>query len=141
MVSNIDIHPSDKIEINNLTEQFFNLFDNTNNKIPDWTIVQKICIPEIIIIKKTGLTAVVYNLTNFIEPRRAILSNGTLTNFQEQELEEETQIIGHIAHRRSRYQKSGSLSGKPFIETGTKLFQFIKTNQGWRINALVWEDD
>jgi len=141
MVSNIDIHPSDKIEINNLTEQFFNLFDNTNNKIPDWTIVQKICIPEIIIIKKTGLTEVVYNLTNFIEPRRTILSNGTLTNFHEQELEEETQIIGHIAHRRSRYQKSGNLSGKSFVETGTKLFQYIKTNNGWRINSLVWEDD
>src|SRR6187551_1219337 len=141
MVSNIDIHPSDKIEINNLTEQFFNLFDNTNNKIPDWTIVQKICIPEIIIIKKTGLTEVVYNLANFIDPRKAILSDGTLTNFQEQELSEETQITGHIAQRRSRYQKCGNLSGKSFVETGTKLFQFIKTNNGWRINSLVWEDD
>ena len=141
MVSNIDIHPSDKIEINNLTEQFFNLFDNTNNKIPDWTIAQKICIPEILIIKKTGLSEVVYDLANFIEPRKAILSNGTLTNFQEQELHEETQIIGHIAQRRSRYQKSGNRSGKLFVETGTKLFQFIKTNHGWRINSLVWEDD
>ena len=141
MDPNIDTHAADKIEINNLTKQFFNLFDNTENKIPDWTIAQKICIPEILIIKKTGLSEVVYNLANFIEPRKAILSNGTLTNFHEQELEEETQIIGHIAHRRSRYQKSGSLSGKPFIETGTKLFQFIKTNNGWRINSLVWEDD
>jgi hypothetical protein len=141
MDSNIDILSADKIEINNLTKQFFNLFDNTDHKIPDWTIVQKICIAEILIIKKAGLTEVVYNLTNFIEPRKTILSDGTLTNFQEQELHEETQIIGHIAQRRSRYQKSGNLSGKSFTETGTKLFQFIKTNQGWRINALVWEDD
>jgi len=141
MDSNIDILSADKIEINNLTKQFFNLFDNTDHKIPDWTIVQKICIAEILIIKKAGLTEVVYNLTNFIEPRKTILSDGTLTNFQEQELHEETQIIGHIAQRRSQYQKSGNLSGKSFKETGTKLFQFIKTNQGWRINALVWEDD
>jgi len=141
MDSNFDIHYADKIEINNLTKQFFNLFDNTDNKIPDWTVAQKICIPEIIIIKKIGLTEVVYNLTNFIEPRKAILSDGTLTNFQEHELHEETQIIGHIAHRRSRYQKSGNLSGNLFVETGTKLFQFIKTNNGWRINSLVWEDD
>ena len=141
MHSNSDSHPADKIEINNHTKQFFNLFDNTDHKIPDWTIAQKICIPEIIIIKKTGLTEVVYNLANFIEPRKAILSDGTLTNFQEQELEEETQIRGHIAQRRSRYQKSGNLSGKLFVETGTKLFQFIKTNHGWRINSLVWEDD
>lgn len=141
MDPNIDILSADKTEINDLTKQFFNLFDNTDHKIPDWTMIEKICIPEIIIIKKTGLTEVVYNLANFIEPRKAILSDGTLTDFQEQELQEETQIIGHIAHRRSRYQKSGALSGNPFIETGTKLFQFIKTNHGWRINSLVWEDD
>ena len=141
MNSNIDILSADKIEINNVTKQFFNLFDNTDHKIPDWTIAKKICITEIIIIKKTGLTEVIYNLANFIEPRKTILSDGTLTNFQEQELHEETQIIGHIAQRRSRYQKSGNLSGKSFTETGTKLFQFIKTNNGWRINSLVWEDD
>jgi hypothetical protein len=141
MDPNIVTHAADKIEINDLTKQFFNLFDNTDNKIPDRTIARKICIPEITIIKKTGLTEVVYNLTNFIEPRKAILSDGTLTNFQELELHEETQIIGHIAQRRSRYQKSGNLSGKLFTETGTKFFQFIKTKNGWRINSLVWEDD
>jgi len=137
----VDIHSTDKIEINYLTKQFFNLFNNTDHKIPDWTIVQNLCIPEIIIIKKTGLTEIIYNLTNFIEPRKTILSDGTLTNFQEQELHEVTQIIGHIAHRQSRYQKSGNFSGKSFTETGTKLFQFIKTINGWRINSLVWEDD
>jgi hypothetical protein len=141
MDPNFDIHAADKIEIDYLTKQFFNLFDNTDHKIPDWTIAEKICIPEIIIIKKTGLTEVLYNLTSFIEPRKAILSDGTLTNFQERELQEETQIIRHIAQRRSMYQKSGNLSGKSFIETGTKLLQFIKTKHGWRINSLVWEDD
>jgi hypothetical protein len=141
MDSNNDIHSADKIEINNLTKKFFDLFDNTDHKIPDWTIAPNICIPEIIIIKKTGLTELVYNLTNFIEPRKTILCDGTLTNFREWELHEATEIIGHIAHRRSMYQKSGNLSGKSFIETGTKLFQFIKTSNGWRINSLVWEDD
>jgi len=141
MDSIINIHSSDEIEISNLTKQFFNLFDNTDQKIPDWTIAQKICIPEIIIIKKIGLTEVVYNLENFIEPRKTILSDGTITNFHEHELHEETQIIGHIAHRQSRYQKRGNLSGKSFVETGTKLFQFIKTKNGWRISSLVWEDD
>jgi len=67
MDSHFDIDSADKIEINNLTKQFFNLFDNTEHKIPDWPRAQKICIPEIIIIKKTGLTEVVYNLTSFID--------------------------------------------------------------------------
>ncbi|TMI95559.1 MAG: DUF4440 domain-containing protein [Bacteroidetes bacterium] len=137
----INIHSADKIDINSLTTQFFKLFDNTDHKIPDWTVARKICIPEIIIIKKTGLTEAIYNLENFIKPRKTILSDGTLTDFQEYELHEETVIIGHIAHRRSRYQKSGNLSGKSFVETGTKLFQFIKTKNGWKISSLVWEDD
>ena len=57
------------------------------------------------------------------------------------ELEEETKIVGHIAQRHSIYQKTGNLNGTYFVENGTKLFQFIKTIDGWKINSLVWEDN
>ncbi len=133
-------HP-DKLEIDNLIKDFFEIFTNTNQKQPDWTIINNVCIPEIIIIKKNDTTEVVYNLDNFIEPRRKILTDGTLTNFQESEIKEETKIIGNIAQRFSKYQKSGYLNGTYFKEYGNKFFQFIKTNNGWKINSLIWEDD
>jgi hypothetical protein len=47
----------------------------------------------------------------------------------------------NIAQRFSRYQKSGYLNGTYFKEYGSKFFQFIKTNNGWKINSLIWEDD
>jgi len=132
---------ADKNHIDNITKQFFDVFNNTNQRQPEWTILDNICIAQIIIIKKTGLTQSIYDLGSFIEPRRSILTNGTLTNFQETEIEEETKIVGHIAQRHSTYQKKGNLNGKDFIENGTKLFQFIKTIDGWKINSLVWEDN
>ena len=132
---------ADKILIDNITKQFFDIFNNTNQRQPDWTILNKICIAEIIIIKKTSLTQTIYDLASFVEPRKTILTNGTLTNFRETELDEETKIVGHIAQRHSKYQKTGNLNGTHFVENGTKLFQFIKTINGWKINSLVWEDN
>ncbi len=131
----------DQVEIDNITKLFFSIFTNTDQKLPDWTLINKTCIPETIIIKKTDDTETVYNLDSFIEPRRKILTDGTLTGFEETETKEETQIIGNIAQRCSRYQKSGYLNGKHFREYGAKLFQFVKTNKGWKINSIIWEDE
>jgi hypothetical protein len=105
---------ADKFHIDNITKQFFDVFNTTNQRQPEWTILDKICIAETIIIKKTGLTQTIYDLPGFIEPRKSILTNGTLTDFQETELEEETKIVGHIAQRHSKYQKTGNLNGAAF---------------------------
>ena len=136
-----DIVSADKTLIDNTAKLFFDIFTNTGNKQPDWELIYEICIPKAIIIKKIGSTEKVYSLQSFIEPRKIILSDGTLTDFEENEINEETRIIGNIAQRFSRYQKTGFLNGKSFKEYGNKFFQFIKTNDGWKINSLVWEDD
>ncbi len=131
---------TDKLEIDNITKIFFSIFSNTSQK-PDWNIINKVCIPETIIIKKTGTSEVIYNVKSFIKPRRKILTDGTLTDFEEWETEEETKIIKNIAQRFSKYQKSGYLQGTYFKQNGKKLFQFIKTESGWKISSLIWEDD
>ena len=132
---------TDKSEIDHITKIFFDIFTNTNQRQPDWIIIHTICIPEIMIIKKTDAAETVYNLDSFIEPRKKILTDGTLTDFQERETKEETKIIGNIAQRFSKYQKTGYLNGVYFKEYGNKFFLFIKTNNGWKINAMIWEDD
>ena len=131
----------DKQRIDRITKLFFRIFNNTNEQQPDWSIIHSICIPETILIKKNKLEQVVYNLQTFIEPRKKILSDGTLTGFEESETEEETRITGNIAQRFSKYQKNGYLNGNHFHEYGTKLFQFLKTADGWKISSLIWEDD
>ena len=131
---------TDKKAIDQLTKSFFRLFTNTENQKPDWKLIYELCIKEAVIIKKSLQSIEVYNLQSFIEPRKKILSNGTLTEFEENETEDETNIIGNIAQRWSKYQKSGYLNGVHFQEYGNKLFQFIKTENGWKISSLVWED-
>ena len=132
---------ADKLEIDTIVKNFFDIFTNTHYKQPDCTIINTVCIPETIIIKKKDATEEIYNLNSFIEPRRKILTDGTLINFEETETEEETRIIGNIAQRFSKYQKSGYLNGTYFKEHGNKFFQFIKTNKEWKITSLIWEDD
>ena len=132
---------SDKLLIDNITKQFFDVFNNTNQREPVWSILNNIYIEKIIIIKKTEITDAIYDLASFIEPRKRLLTDGSLTNFSEWELSEETIISGHIAQRHSKYRKRGNLNGIAFDENGTKLFQLIKTIDGWKIAALVWEDN
>lgn len=120
---------------------FFAIFTNIDHKQPDWSMIYQLCIPETLILKKNKEELLTYNLERFIEPRKKILSDGTLTNFIEQETMETTHIDGQLAHRFSRYQKRGYLNGKYFLETGNKFFQFVKIYSEWRINAVSWEDD
>lgn len=137
----MDTTSPDKLLIDQLTKKFFSIFTNAHQQQPDWNLIHTLCLSETIIIKKSGITEDIYDLQSFIEPRRKILSDGTLTEFEESEIYEETRIIGHIAQRYSKYQKNGYLNGNHFQEYGSKFFQFIKTNKGWKINSVIWEDE
>jgi hypothetical protein len=131
----------DKQNIDELIKQFFGLFNNKGTSRPDWDLIFRICIPETMIIKKNGLAQTIYNLKDFIEPRKTILTDGTLTDFEETEIEEQTSIANNIAQRKSRYQKNGYLKNQYFSELGTKLFHLIRTTAGWKISSVTWEDD
>lgn len=127
-------------EIDELVSIFFGIFTNVKGQEPGWETIHTVCIPQAVIIKKEGLSETVYDLNSFINPRRKILSDGTLTEFEETETQSETKITGNIAQRFSIYQKSGYLNGNYFKEYGNKFFQFIKTGSGWKINSVIWED-
>ncbi|MBI1769484.1 MAG: GNAT family N-acetyltransferase [Bacteroidetes bacterium] len=131
----------DKYSIDYLTTSFFSVFTNANQQKVNLEVINDLCLPETIIIKKSGLKEEVYNLRAFVEPRKKILTDGTLKDFEEKEINEETKIIGRIAQRFSKYEKSGYLNGAFFKQSGNKFFQFIKTVRGWKINAVVWEDE
>jgi RimJ/RimL family protein N-acetyltransferase len=131
---------ADKFDIDQLTKSFFSIFTNSNKRQPDWSLIYAICLPETIILKKSSKEEEVYNLNTFIEPRRKILSDGTLTEFEEYEILEETRILNNIAQRYSNFQKHGYFNQAYFKEKGNKLFQFVKTKDGWKISAVIWED-
>lgn len=131
----------DKIFLNQITSDFFSLFTNTNQQKPALERIHDICLPETIVIKKSNDKEDIFNIDSFIEPRKIILSDRTLTEFEEYEVFEDTRVIGNIAQRFSKYRKKGYLNGNYFEGKGNKLFQYIKTKDGWKINSVIWEDE
>jgi hypothetical protein len=132
--------PTDKSEIDDLTNQFFNLFTNVGSRVPDLSRINTLFIPQGIIIKNVGGNTEIFSLSTFIAPRQRILTDGTLVDFQEQELTERTDIAGSIAQRFCKYKKSGKLNGNSFENQGVKTIQFVRINNAWKISAVAWDD-
>src|SRR6478735_9448698 len=132
---------NDQRAIDELVRAFFDLFTNKGEVALNLDAIFELCIPEAIISKCVGSAPVVSSLEAFIAPRQALLSDGTLTDFQEVEVAQRTQILGNVAQRACTYGKSGVLNGVRFETRGVKVFQFIGCAEGWRISAVSWDDE
>ena len=130
----------DKLDIDNLTERFFDLFTNINGKIPKVKDIKNIFIEEGIIISNSTGKPIVYALQDFIEPREKMLSDGTLTDFSENEISNKTKVFENIAQRFCHYKKSGKLNGESFESEGMKTIQFIKIGAEWKMTCVAWSD-
>ncbi|MFD0169655.1 DUF4440 domain-containing protein [Streptomyces decoyicus] len=128
-----------KTEIDVVTAEFFEAFDNRGGKAADVARIRRLVLPGGVIVK-AGPEFTVYTVDEFIEPRQRLLTDGRLVEFSEWETSERTEIAGDIASRFSEYRKSGTLDGEPFEGGGTKTLQFVRTSEGWRIAALAWCD-
>ncbi|MFD8290085.1 DUF4440 domain-containing protein [Streptomyces lavendulae] len=128
-----------KTEIDALTAEFFDAFDNRDGGGADVARLRRLVLPGGVIVK-TGPEFTAYTLEEFIEPRERLLEDGRLVGFREWEVSERTESEGDIASRFGEYRKSGTLDGEPFEGGGTKTIQFVRTPQGWRIAAFSWYD-
>lgn len=130
----------DELQINEIVNRFFDLFTNTDNSIPNLQDIKNIFLSDGLIVNNSFEEPATYNLENFIKPREEILTNGTLVNFKEQEIDHKTEICGNIAQRKCTYKKAGVLNGVPFEGEGIKLMQFIKVKNQWFLSAVLWSD-
>ena len=81
-----------------------------------------------------------WTVEEFMAPRVALLTDGSLVDFHEWEIEGATTVYGHIAERRSRYRKSGQLDGEPYLGEGRKLLLLCRREARWQIVSVLWED-
>ncbi|MEV6162232.1 DUF4440 domain-containing protein [Streptomyces sp. NPDC052052] len=128
-----------KTEIDALTAELFDAFDNRGGKAADVARICRLVLPSGVIVK-TRPDFTVYTVDEFIEPRQRLLTDGRLVEFSEWEVSERTEIAGEIASRFCEYRKSGILDGEPFEGGGAKAIQFVHTSDGWRIAAFSWYD-
>lgn len=132
---------ADKLSLNFLTANFYAVFTNTNERIPNLESLNSLCLSTCDIVKKQGFSEEYFSLQKFIEPRKIILTNGLLRDFEEMEISETTTITDLKAFRISKYKKSGIDKGSAFHSSGTKKFSFVKSSYGWKIASFEWEDD
>jgi ribosomal-protein-serine acetyltransferase len=139
----ISIHDTTTIDrraIDELTGAFFGAFTNIGGVAPNLDVLYELLLPEAIIIKNINAMPVIYNLKGFVEPRRALLTDGSLADFSEEETSERTDIFGNIAQRFSCYKKSWTAQETTFSGSGTNSFQFVRTLAGWKIASVIWDD-
>ncbi len=132
---------NDNHMIDEITNRFFSFLSTLTTPDEEPGNIHDFFIPEGLVIKNTGMIPEVFNPDAFTDPRKLLLTDGTLTDFSETELSGKTTISGRVAQRLSFYRKTGKVSGTPFTTTGVKTFQFIKTRAGWRISAVAWDDE
>ena len=127
--------------INALISTFFSIVDNRAGKKPDLSALNDIFIQGAVIIKRNGNDIDVMSLESFILPRQPLLTNGTLTEFHEWLVEQNTVIKDGIATHICKYQKEGLLNGESYAGAGHKHIQLVLTEGGWKIAAIIWQDE
>ena len=128
-------------EISKLIAGFFSVFDNRNGVTPDLKTLLGYFAEKAVIARASGSEIQLYTAMEFGLPRIELLGGGTLVNFHEAEISGSTNIFGTIASHISRYHKAGLLNGHPYTGVGTKSFQLVSLEAGWRILSLAWIDD
>jgi len=126
--------------IDKVIASYYAVFDNRDGRIPDTERLENIFYPGAIITKRTGNKIEVMTVREFMLPRKELLTNGSLAEFNEWETENETIVNNGIASRISKYEKKGILNGEQFTGKGTKHFQLL-SSKGWKIISLLWEDE
>ena len=131
----------DREKIDSLIAAFFSAFGNRDGAKPKLNAILD-CFSQNAVVARSGRSGTqLYTPMEFAAPRMELLTNGTLLDFNEAEDSSSTQLLGHLATRTSRYRKAGVLHGAPYVGAGTKCFQLIATDSGWRILSLAWADD
>lgn len=130
--------PTDRLD--NFIGRFFAAFDNRNGRVPTRAELDVLFLDRAVILQHAKGETKVMTVSEFADPRVALLTSGRLREFSEWEMTHSTQMFHHFAIRTSKYAKSGLLDSAPYEGTGTKLFQLAQLNGQWRIASLCWYD-
>ncbi|MEP6791242.1 MAG: hypothetical protein ABI907_07715 [Ramlibacter sp.] len=134
-------HEATRAELKRLTDEFFRAVSFEAGGKPPYEIIRSLFIEQGLLIKNVGSACEISSVSQFIEPRQALVDSGRLTRFHEAELSEATVVFGNVAHRYSAYEKSGVQQGQAFEARGMISTQFVRTPDGWKMSAMAWDDE
>jgi hypothetical protein len=127
--------------IDRLVARFYGAFDNRAGRAVDLASLREMFLPDARITRVAASQRDSWSVDEFIAPRAALLTDGSLVDFHEWEVEGDTTISGNIAQHRSHYRKSGRLrDGTPYVGEGRKFILLCQSEGRWRIVSVLWED-
>lgn len=128
-------------DIDRVIAAFFAAFDNRSGGAPGLADLPGLFLPGAVVVKRSGAGVESMTVGQFIAPRAALLTGGRLVDFHEWETEATTYVSGSLAVRVGAYRKSGLMDGAPYEGGGTKHISLVRTEAGWRIVSVAWEDE
>ena len=89
-------------DIDELIAAFFAMFDNRDNRSPCLVDLEGLFVRGAVITRRDGDHLEVMTLKDFTEPRQVILTNETLVDFHEWEVESQMVVSRHASARIAR---------------------------------------
>jgi len=132
---------TDHAEIENVVAAFFSAFTSGPDSAARLDTLRSLFLPGAVIVKTCGAEPVRYGVEEFIAPREALLSGGTLRDFSEWAVSGHVEVFGDVAHWFGSYAKAWVQDGQPFAGQGKKSIQLVRTSRGWQISAAAWDDE
>lgn len=132
---------TDQDAIQGMVDAFFGAFVSGAGCAERMDLLRGLLLPQAVIVRTCGLEPAVMGVEDFIAPREALLTDGSLTDFREWPVEGHIEVFGDIAHWFGSYAKVGTQEGEPFTGRGMKTIQLVRTPAGWRISAAAWDDE
>ncbi|WP_344252649.1 DUF4440 domain-containing protein [Terrabacter carboxydivorans] len=132
---------SDRTAVQAVVDAFFSAFVSGPDCSERMDRLRGLLLPEAVVVRTCGLEPAVMTVEEFIAPREALLTGGSLTDFHEWALEGRIDVFGDIAHWFGSYAKAGTQTGEKFTGRGMKTIQLVRTAQGWRVSAAAWDDE
>ncbi len=132
---------ADRAAVAEVVRTFFAAFTSGPGCDERLDALPRLFLPGALVVRTCGGEPTAYDVAGFVEPRRALLTGGTLTDFREWEVAGSTEVFGDIAHHFCSYAKEWTQDGERHTGRGMKTVQLVRTGAGWRISGAAWDDE
>ena len=140
MIVDVPAETADDQEIRAVVDRFFAAFVSGPEAAVRADDLRTVLLPEALLVSAAGAAPTSYDVDSFIAPRVTLLGGDTMTGFHEWVESARVDRFGDIAQVWCGYAKSWLQDGEPRQGSGAKSLQLVRTTDGWRISAVVWDD-
>lgn len=141
MTTGEDVTASTRSELARLMTEFFRAVSFQPGEAPPYHMLHDLFVRGGKLIRNSGEEPEITTVEEFIAPRQRMVDRGELSEFEEAESDETTEIFGNIAHRFSTYHKRGRAGDAEFAARGVISTQFVRTPGGWKMSSMAWDDE